>query len=181
MDLDPSKNSDEMIIWGTHDDFGQNIVQTRSYRCTFCKRGFSNAQALGGHMNIHRKDRAKLKEFSRENLLSLDITKSTDCEDSPPHDFSGTENLSLQENQSSDDKNDDLDRDEGRQDHSDTDLLVNEGLIPLFDEGPSGNSGGDKEEVSARHFDKQVVDKVELDLELRLGPHEPQYEKSKPE
>ncbi|WOL09889.1 transcriptional regulator TAC1-like [Canna indica] len=29
------------------------------YECTFCKRGFSNAQALGGHMNIHRKDRAR--------------------------------------------------------------------------------------------------------------------------
>ncbi|XP_062085474.1 transcriptional regulator TAC1-like [Humulus lupulus] len=34
----------------------------RSYECTFCKRGFSNAQALGGHMNIHRKDKAKLKQ-----------------------------------------------------------------------------------------------------------------------
>ncbi|KAL3648803.1 hypothetical protein CASFOL_005206 [Castilleja foliolosa] len=30
----------------------------RSYECTFCKRGFTNAQALGGHMNIHRKDKA---------------------------------------------------------------------------------------------------------------------------
>lgn len=28
------------------------------YRCSFCKRGFSNAQALGGHMNVHRRDRA---------------------------------------------------------------------------------------------------------------------------
>ncbi|KAJ1288367.1 hypothetical protein BS78_02G084400 [Paspalum vaginatum] len=27
------------------------------YECSFCKRGFTNAQALGGHMNIHRKDR----------------------------------------------------------------------------------------------------------------------------
>ena len=27
------------------------------YECSFCKRGFNNAQALGGHMNIHRKDR----------------------------------------------------------------------------------------------------------------------------
>ncbi|KAK7404534.1 hypothetical protein VNO78_05486 [Psophocarpus tetragonolobus] len=34
----------------------------RSYECNFCKRGFSNAQALGGHMNIHRKDKAKLKQ-----------------------------------------------------------------------------------------------------------------------
>ncbi|CAL1396457.1 unnamed protein product [Linum trigynum] len=30
----------------------------RSYECSFCKRGFTNAQALGGHMNIHRRDRA---------------------------------------------------------------------------------------------------------------------------
>lgn len=30
----------------------------RSYECVYCKRGFTNAQALGGHMNIHRKDRA---------------------------------------------------------------------------------------------------------------------------
>ncbi|CAN0886323.1 Transcriptional regulator TAC1 [Linum grandiflorum] len=29
----------------------------RSYECVFCKRGFTTAQALGGHMNIHRKDR----------------------------------------------------------------------------------------------------------------------------
>ncbi|GFZ13554.1 C2H2 and C2HC zinc fingers superfamily protein [Actinidia rufa] len=31
----------------------------RSYKCVFCKRGFTTAQALGGHMNMHRKDRAK--------------------------------------------------------------------------------------------------------------------------
>ncbi|CAN1841137.1 Transcriptional regulator TAC1 [Linum perenne] len=31
----------------------------RSYECSFCKRGFTNAQALGGHMNIHRRDRQK--------------------------------------------------------------------------------------------------------------------------
>lgn len=40
----------------------------RSYECIFCKRGFTTAQALGGHMNIHRKDRAK----SRPNFLSND-------------------------------------------------------------------------------------------------------------
>ncbi|KAL3839489.1 hypothetical protein ACJIZ3_024080 [Penstemon smallii] len=63
------------------DDFANILGRTRCYRCAFCKRGFSNAQALGGHMNIHRKDRAKLKEFSGENLLCLDITKNIDCEE----------------------------------------------------------------------------------------------------
>ncbi|KAG6393126.1 hypothetical protein SASPL_147359 [Salvia splendens] len=33
----------------------------RSYDCSYCKRGFTNAQALGGHMNIHRKDKEKAK------------------------------------------------------------------------------------------------------------------------
>ncbi|XP_059445034.1 transcriptional regulator TAC1 [Corylus avellana] len=39
-----------------------------SYECTFCKRGFDNAQALGGHMNIHRKDRAKTKKIRSPSL-----------------------------------------------------------------------------------------------------------------
>ncbi|XP_051127593.1 transcriptional regulator SUPERMAN-like [Andrographis paniculata] len=30
----------------------------RSYTCTFCRREFRSAQALGGHMNVHRRDRA---------------------------------------------------------------------------------------------------------------------------
>ncbi|KAM0913455.1 hypothetical protein ACQ4PT_012156 [Festuca glaucescens] len=28
------------------------------HECSFRKRGFTNAQALGGHMNIHRKERS---------------------------------------------------------------------------------------------------------------------------
>ncbi|KAL3507687.1 hypothetical protein ACH5RR_033069 [Cinchona calisaya] len=39
----------------------------RSYECNFCKRGFTNAQALGGHMNIHRKDKAKAKDKLKNN------------------------------------------------------------------------------------------------------------------
>ncbi|KAL4558199.1 hypothetical protein LXL04_036397 [Taraxacum kok-saghyz] len=38
----------------------EHLQQSRSYECTFCKRGFTNAQALGGHMNIHRKHKATL-------------------------------------------------------------------------------------------------------------------------
>ncbi|KAF7837498.1 transcriptional regulator SUPERMAN-like [Senna tora] len=33
----------------------------RSYTCSFCKREFRSAQALGGHMNVHRRDRARLR------------------------------------------------------------------------------------------------------------------------
>ncbi|EYU19937.1 hypothetical protein MIMGU_mgv11b021848mg [Erythranthe guttata] len=31
----------------------------RSYSCSFCRREFRSAQALGGHMNVHRRDRAR--------------------------------------------------------------------------------------------------------------------------
>ncbi|GMI71756.1 ZINC FINGER PROTEIN 1, EMBRYO DEFECTIVE 3022 [Hibiscus trionum] len=34
----------------------------RSYTCTFCQREFRSAQALGGHMNVHRRDRARLHQ-----------------------------------------------------------------------------------------------------------------------
>ncbi|RLM75569.1 hypothetical protein C2845_PM15G20130 [Panicum miliaceum] len=33
----------------------------RSYTCAFCRREFRSAQALGGHMNVHRRDRAKMR------------------------------------------------------------------------------------------------------------------------
>lgn len=44
---------------------------TRSYGCVFCKRGFTNAQALGGHMNIHRKDRTKNRQPSVPSISNL--------------------------------------------------------------------------------------------------------------
>ncbi|KAG8370362.1 hypothetical protein BUALT_Bualt14G0109000 [Buddleja alternifolia] len=47
----------------------------RSYECTFCKRGFTNAQALGGHMNIHRKDKAKAKA-KQKNQESIKMNES---------------------------------------------------------------------------------------------------------
>ncbi|KAJ8445466.1 hypothetical protein Cgig2_031279 [Carnegiea gigantea] len=43
---------------------GGGVWPPRSYTCTFCKREFRSAQALGGHMNVHRRDRARLKQFS---------------------------------------------------------------------------------------------------------------------
>lgn len=36
----------------------------RSYTCSFCRKEFKSAQALGGHMNVHRRDRARLRQSS---------------------------------------------------------------------------------------------------------------------
>ncbi|XVF80929.1 hypothetical protein PTKIN_Ptkin15bG0114800 [Pterospermum kingtungense] len=46
------------------DQSNEDMGTGRSYECVFCKRGFTTAQALGGHMNIHRKDRAKSRPSS---------------------------------------------------------------------------------------------------------------------
>ncbi|OIT08176.1 PREDICTED: transcriptional regulator SUPERMAN-like [Nicotiana attenuata] len=42
----------------------------RSYECVFCKRGFNTAQALGGHMNIHRKDRIRNRSISQSSIIN---------------------------------------------------------------------------------------------------------------
>ncbi|XP_021771141.1 zinc finger protein 10-like [Chenopodium quinoa] len=43
---------------------GGCVWPPQSYSCSFCMREFRSAQALGGHMNVHRRDRARLKQFS---------------------------------------------------------------------------------------------------------------------
>ncbi|GMN60096.1 hypothetical protein TIFTF001_029188 [Ficus carica] len=45
---------------------GGCIWPPRSYSCSFCRREFRSAQALGGHMNVHRRDRARLKQSPPE-------------------------------------------------------------------------------------------------------------------
>ncbi|KAL7609607.1 transcriptional regulator SUPERMAN isoform X2 [Lactuca sativa] len=47
----------------------------RSYTCTFCRREFRSAQALGGHMNVHRRDRARLHQ-AQPNFNSPNISSS---------------------------------------------------------------------------------------------------------
>lgn len=48
------------------EDFGC-VWPPRSYSCSFCNREFRSAQALGGHMNVHRRDRARLKQSGLSN------------------------------------------------------------------------------------------------------------------
>ncbi|XVE76417.1 hypothetical protein DITRI_Ditri12bG0171000 [Diplodiscus trichospermus] len=54
------------------------IWPPRSYSCSFCGREFRSAQALGGHMNVHRRDRARLKQSptSQDEILHHDHQNS---------------------------------------------------------------------------------------------------------
>ncbi|KAK4342866.1 hypothetical protein RND71_038682 [Anisodus tanguticus] len=51
---------------------GGCIWPPRSYNCSFCRREFRSAQALGGHMNVHRRDRARMKQSPPSNNPSGD-------------------------------------------------------------------------------------------------------------
>lgn len=46
------------------------IWPPKSYTCTFCRREFRSAQALGGHMNVHRRDRARLHQ-TQHSLIKI--------------------------------------------------------------------------------------------------------------
>lgn len=48
------------------------------YECVFCKRGFTTAQALGGHMNIHRRDRAKPTRDSPHAGITT-VARNVEC------------------------------------------------------------------------------------------------------
>ncbi|XP_010518659.1 PREDICTED: transcriptional regulator TAC1 [Tarenaya hassleriana] len=60
---DDSEDDDESWeVKAFEQDIKGNIAGTtwppRSYTCNFCRKEFRSAQALGGHMNVHRRDRA---------------------------------------------------------------------------------------------------------------------------
>ncbi|XP_059643526.1 zinc finger protein 10-like [Cornus florida] len=50
---------------------GGCIWPPRSYTCSFCGREFRSAQALGGHMNVHRRDRARLKQSPNPQINEI--------------------------------------------------------------------------------------------------------------
>ncbi|KAK8697820.1 hypothetical protein V6N13_113955 [Hibiscus sabdariffa] len=137
----------------------QGASPARSYDCTFCKRGFSNAQALGGHMNIHRRDKAKLKQASptRENSQqSLEIPKIVPSY-SPNHPGSTT-----CEDESNHGKWPWVDDDDGG-------VGSEIRQLPLFDEKPTI---ADQNPSIEKGFSSTQLGSSgsEVDLELRLGP-----------
>ncbi|XP_009765708.1 uncharacterized protein LOC107793100 [Nicotiana tabacum] len=60
------------------------IWPPRCYSCSFCKREFRCAQALGGHMNVHRGDRARLKQSlnPQNEALSQSFSKQSPARNS---------------------------------------------------------------------------------------------------
>ncbi|GLJ41695.1 hypothetical protein SUGI_0862970 [Cryptomeria japonica] len=61
------------------DTDGSSTWPPRSYTCSFCRKIFRSAQALGGHMNVHRRDRARLRQG-----IAIDV----DNNNSYPHESS---------------------------------------------------------------------------------------------
>lgn len=152
------------------DDLDQVLGHAKSYRCTFCKRGFSNAQALGGHMNIHRRDRAKLKEFSSLDILSLDI-KRMDSADSPL--ASAKQNMPKTSIIASGEVDSAVEPNENSKTVQGLALFTEEPLV-INDEGENSHFGENMESS------QEVTDgstQAEVDLELRLGP-EPDHDAS---
>ncbi|KEH30185.1 putative transcription factor C2H2 family [Medicago truncatula] len=156
------------------DDQDAKQVNPRSYECNFCKRGFSNAQALGGHMNIHRKDKAKLKQQSSTNYQTqlpsnLEGSSSEDLNKLLPN---LNTNIVSQQAPSRGDE-----------------ILVTQvrQQLPLFAESPTRNETqiNPQGQVQREIITTQEAlllsaqdSSSELDLELRLGP-EP-HDSSKP-
>ncbi|KAA8549318.1 hypothetical protein F0562_001002 [Nyssa sinensis] len=169
-------NSDQAVICNSDEQGPSQGSTARSYECTFCKRGFCNAQALGGHMNLHRKDKAKLKQQAlNEAHQFLDIPKTTPLYSSiptttiPPLEFQSTEDKAATKwpwvLPSEDDT---TPRDETH--------VKERRKLPLFAETTSENQnlGVDVGTNIEKGFSSSHGRLgPELDLELRLG-HEPQ-------
>lgn len=163
------------ILWN-YDDQLQGLGRVRSFTCAFCKRGFSNAQALGGHMNIHRKDRAKLRQFAQENLLSLDIAKTCTIDQLQDvlEEKSAVILESVEQKSCTHRRPYTLSR---KDDRSTTPISKDaEELqqLPFFSETPSSSSTCTREINEEKRMQLgHSSSRLEVDLELRLGP-EPQ-------
>ncbi|XP_058762662.1 transcriptional regulator TAC1-like [Vicia villosa] len=151
----------------------QVINILRSYECNFCKRGFSNAQALGGHMNIHRKDKAKLKQQS----LNMEANSSDVQEVNKLVLPNLNSSIVLSQSQQQD------------QQHHVPSRDINEALmtqlrqqLPFFSESPTKSemqkpqpSQGETTTAATSTTEEALLlsgedSSMELDLELRLGP-----------
>ncbi|CAH8391289.1 unnamed protein product [Eruca vesicaria subsp. sativa] len=58
--MDPVKRLSSGSIYASDvsdDGAATELMEQATYRCKYCPKTYSNGQALGGHQNIHRRDR----------------------------------------------------------------------------------------------------------------------------
>ncbi|KAL5991769.1 hypothetical protein ACLOJK_012680 [Asimina triloba] len=181
METDPPslENTNQMVVGGsttTTPGDAASTTHARSYDCSFCKKGFSNAQALGGHMNIHRKDRSSRQTPSPSkdnNQIPMDFSPNR----FPWYPTAPSPESSLP----SDDRSTcTMPKWPWTTLHREVDDAPHEaaGLrqLPLFVDAPAtGDDGRPRRAGQAREEEgvAQSSGGEQLDLELRLGP-EPQ-------
>ncbi|CAA7033614.1 unnamed protein product [Microthlaspi erraticum] len=141
----------------TYQSVDDSLNQSRSYVCSFCVRGFSNAQALGGHMNIHRRDRAKLRQKLMED--SKDAVVESDSSEVVSLELN--EQQQEEEAMACEDDHDDQDQD------MDKDTSPGQKLGFLVQETKLG--ANDRGNVVDGSSSSNHGQSEELDLELRLG------------
>ncbi|KAJ0259338.1 Zinc finger protein 11 [Hirschfeldia incana] len=58
-------SGNDRVIMNLYNSYEAGLIPwpPKNYTCSFCRRDFRSAQALGGHMNVHRRDRAKLRQI----------------------------------------------------------------------------------------------------------------------
>ncbi|KDP44894.1 hypothetical protein JCGZ_01394 [Jatropha curcas] len=177
---------------------GGCIWPPRCYSCSFCKREFRSAQALGGHMNVHRRDRARLKQnhenfqfhqTQTQNYNNLILNSTSSNIVTSPSSSSRISALSTQEN-INDTKPVKNPREEDSRSLSDHDGFVEAELFKGFNSliGSNGDNSckrpktaistvsflikpcsSDRYSLQPEVIEAKSVSMEDIDLELRLG------------
>ncbi|KAG2315411.1 hypothetical protein Bca52824_018533 [Brassica carinata] len=147
----------ENIKTSKNTDDSDGMSSRSSHQSADNSLGFSNAQALGGHMNIHRRDRANLRQKLMEDNKDDVVAQS---------DSSEVVSLDLNEKQQQDALacDDDHDVDKDISPGQKLGFWVQKSKLDTNDDGKVTELSSIDGSSSSHHLENE-----NLDLELRLG------------